>query len=471
LRYLKNLEFGLVREVGQERKIVYENAPHVTRPEPLLLPLLKGGTLGVWGATIGLWLYDWLAGVKKNERRRMIRPASVMAMEPGLDAKRVIGGAWYYEYRTDDARLTLELIKKSQKLGGNAIHYANAISIKSENNFEVIFSDELYRQNYSLRAKSVVNASGPWMDEVIRLQEKTAPTRLLLSQGIHIVVDASKLPIGQAMYFDTPDRRMIFTIPREGKVYIGTTEHVSSLEKAEEVNQAHVQYLLHAVNSLFPSYSIVLSDVESVWAGVRPLILQEGKKPGEVSRKDELFEHANGMISIAGGKLTGYRKMAQRAVDAVMKRLNKHQACTTDSIALFDSDWTAEMIDKKVENFIQTSIPLGLPESTARQWAWRYGADAHQILKNWQSGFQSDQWGELKAELSYSIEHEMLVTTMDFLIRRTSWFYFDHQKAFNLSLIIHSFLAEKLSWTEQQKNNDIQNINACFSRITELKKH
>lgn len=472
LRYLKNFEFGLVREVGKERRIVFENAPHVTRPEPLLLPLIKGGSLGVLGATVGLWLYDWLAGVKKSERRRMIRPASVLAMEAGLDASQIIGGAWYYEYRTDDARLTMEILKKAHELGATIVNHSevSALYFDENKNASVEIHEKFSGEKFTVKSSVVVNAAGPWMDEVVRLQEKNASSKLLLSQGIHVVVDASRLPIGQAMYFDTADKRMIFAIPREGKVYIGTTEHVCKLEEAEIVKREHAEYLLNSVNRLFPDAHLKIQDVESFWAGVRPLILQKGKKPGEVSRKDELFEHEHGLISIAGGKLTGYRKMAERTVNVVMKRLKKSASCTTDKIRLSGSGWSTEEIQSKVNFLVSKSVESGLPEKTALAWAWRYGATAELLLANWKKDNHhnsEERW--LKTELDYSIKNEMLCSTMDFLIRRTSLFYFDHEESHRYSSFIHNYLSSAFHWTEEQKRKDKENISTLYSRIQELR--
>ncbi|MCU0430796.1 MAG: glycerol-3-phosphate dehydrogenase/oxidase [Cytophagaceae bacterium] len=465
LRYLKNLEFGLVREVGRERAIVYKNAPHITRPEPLLLPLVKGGSLTPFSASIGLWLYDWLAGVSKKERRRMIRKASVMALEPGLDEKQIIGGAWYYEYRTDDARLTLALIRKAVQLGGLALPYARVESIHSNQGFQLLVKDQYGDHSVPIFAKHLINASGPWMDGVVKLQEPQAAEKLLLSQGIHVVVDASRLPIGQAMYFDTPDKRMIFTIPREGKVYIGTTEHITTLQAAEQTKIEHAQYLLQCVNHLFPSYALQLSDIESVWAGVRPLILQKGKKPGEVSRKDELFLHDSGMVSIAGGKLTGYRKMAQKAVDVIAHRMGIKKSCSTDTIRLFDSDWNAEQVDAKASSFVEKATRMGVPEKVAFRWAWSYGAEANQLLEEFlrTKEISGNSW--LKAEIYFSVTHEYLLSTMDFLIRRTSVFYFDKSLADQIKMEVHALLSECLGWSEKEREADLRYIQQCFGSL------
>ncbi len=332
LRYLKQFEFALVKEVGRERAIVFENGPHVTKSEPMLLPIVKGGSIGPLGALFGMWLYDKLAGVKEKEKRRILNRISVQALEPFLREDILKSGAYYYEYRTDDSRLTMEIIKEAVDRKAHALNYCKVTALLYEGTkvAGVTLTDLITGTHYEVRAHAVVNATGPWVDETDAMDNTSRKNKLLLSKGVHIVVDASKLPIGQAMYFDAGAGRMVFAIPRENKVYIGTTETEYSKEKEigkPTITKEDRDYLLGAVNSLFKEIHLKPEDVESGWAGLRPLIKQEGKKPGEISRKDETFVYPSGLISIAGGKLTGYRKMAERIVDRVSAILqNEHPA-------------------------------------------------------------------------------------------------------------------------------------------------
>src|SRR5687767_629807 len=323
LRYLKQLEFGLVKEVGSERAIVHRLAPHLVIPEKMLLPLSEKKGLGYWLTSVGLKIYDWLAGVKPEDQRKMLTKLQTLKYEPLLRKEDVKGGAIYAEYRTDDARLTMEIVKTAAIHGADLLSYSEAHEFLYREDLitGVKATDHLSGEEFEIRAKVVVNATGPWVDELRDINKSKEGKRLHLTKGVHIVVPHNKLPVKQAIYFNVDDGRMIFAIPRGRITYIGTTDTFYDGDK-DEVNtsRADAEYLVTAVNANFPAMSLSLNDIESSWAGLRPLIHEEGKSASELSRKDEIFESPSGLISIAGGKLTGYRKMAERAVNLVIKR-------------------------------------------------------------------------------------------------------------------------------------------------------
>ncbi|MCT6809329.1 MAG: glycerol-3-phosphate dehydrogenase/oxidase, partial [Staphylococcus epidermidis] len=326
LRYLKQLQVGVVAETGKERAIVYENGPHVTTPEWMLLPMHKGGTFGKFSTSIGLAMYDRLAGVKKSERKKMLSKQETLNKEPLVKRDGLKGGGYYVEYRTDDARLTIEVMKKAAENGAEILNYTKSEhftydSNKKVNGIEVL--DMIDGETYAIKAKKVINASGPWVDEVRSGDYARNNKQLRLTKGVHVVIDQSKFPLGQAVYFDTEkDGRMIFAIPREGKAYVGTTDTFYDNEKATPLTtQEDRDYLINAINYMFPTVNVKDEDIESTWAGIRPLILEKGKDPSEISRKDEVWEGESGLLTIAGGKLTGYRHMALEIVDLLAKRL------------------------------------------------------------------------------------------------------------------------------------------------------
>ena len=253
LRYLKQLEFKLVAEVGKERKIIHQIAPHLTRPEPMLLPLVKNGSLNKVSARIGMWIYERLAGVNKNEWHRFLNIEKTLATEPLLRKDNLTGGILFYEYRTDDARLTIEVIKESVERGVIALNYikANSFIYKKNSVSGAKVVDQLSGEVFDINAKYVVNAGGPWVDELAGLETKHAENKLLITKGVHLVVDWKKLPVKQSLYFDTHDKRMLFIIPREGKTYIGTTD---TFYKGDMINPSVTEedrtYLLKCVNYL-----------------------------------------------------------------------------------------------------------------------------------------------------------------------------------------------------------------------------
>ena len=353
LRYLKQLEFGLVKEVGMEREILFRNAPHIVIPEKMLLPIYKDGSLGKAGSSFGLWLYDRLAKVKPEERRKMLGKQQTIDAEPLLKKEGLKGGGLYYEYRTDDARLTLEVLKTAFAKGGLPVNYLKASNFGIEGGRvrSVKVADMLSGKKFEIRADQFVNAAGPWVDELRAIDKSLGGKHLHPTKGIHIVVSQQRFPISQALYFDANDGRMIFAIPRNEITYIGTTDTNYKGDLADpQASQEDVNYVLNSVNRLFPDVDLVIEDVQSSWAGVRPLIHEEGKSPSELSRKDELFESPSGLISIAGGKLTGYRKMAERVVDLVMKRSRKTWApCMTDKVVLAGGECSRAELSDEIE--------------------------------------------------------------------------------------------------------------------------
>ncbi|MDP4164802.1 MAG: glycerol-3-phosphate dehydrogenase/oxidase, partial [Bacillota bacterium] len=333
LRYLKQLEFKVVAEVGKERAIVYENGPHVTTPEWMLLPIHKGGTYGKFSTSIGLRVYDFLAGVKQAERRKMLNEKETIEREPLLKKEGLQGGGYYVEYRTDDARLTIEVMKEAAASGASALNYARVSQLEYQNGnvSGAVIHDILTDSLFTLKAKKVVNATGPWVDTIREKDHSKKGKQLRLSKGVHLVIDQSKFPLKQAIYFDTPDGRMVFAIPRAGKTYVGTTDTFYDEDPIHPtMTVADRNYIIDTIHYMFPEVEIGIKDIESSWAGVRPLIYEDGKDPSEISRKDEIWTSESGLITIAGGKLTGYRKMAEIVADLLAKQLVNSTTRFTD---------------------------------------------------------------------------------------------------------------------------------------------
>ena len=298
-------------EVGRERKIVQGNAPHLTRPEHMLLPIVKNGSLNKFTARIAMNIYEWIAQVKKEEWHKVLNIEETILTEPSLNQDNLLGSILFYEYRTNDSRLTIEVLKEAVDRGAKAINYMKVLSFEHNNNkiSAAICEDKITGKHYKINANYIINAGGPWVDDIDDLDEKNNKHKLHITKGIHLVVDWKKLPIKQSVYFDTYDKRMIFVIPRDGKTYMGTTDtfYEGNIVHPTITNEDR-DYILKCVNDYFPKNRLNASDIESGWAGLRPLVNKPGKGPSEISRKDEIFESSSGLITIAGGKLTGYRK-------------------------------------------------------------------------------------------------------------------------------------------------------------------
>ncbi|MEL6305499.1 MAG: glycerol-3-phosphate dehydrogenase/oxidase [Bacteroidota bacterium] len=435
LRYLKQFDFWLVKEVGSERAIVHKLAPHLVLPEKMLLPLIEGGSYGKWLTSIGLKVYDILAQVSGDDKRQMLEKKEAMKLEPLLPKKILNGAGYYAEYRTDDSRLTIENLKTSLQYGAQALNYAkvNDFLYKDGQVNGVEVSDEVTGKTFSISAKQVVSAAGPWVDELRSVNNSKKGKRLHLTKGVHLVFPKKKLPVKQSVYFDIPDGRMMFAIPRGKVTYVGTTDTNFNLDKDDiKIDVADAIYLISAVNNMFPDINLELEDVISSWAGLRPLIHEEGKSASELSRKDEIFTSDSGLISIAGGKLTGYRKMAERIVNRVTKKMEEEQQlvfepCTTDKIPLCGNEFKKfKHVKKYIADVHSRLKEEGFSEYDAWYLVTTYGKQTESILETF-TGIKGESAAErlIRAEVQFSIVNEMVLNPMDFFIRRTGRLYFD----------------------------------------------
>jgi glycerol-3-phosphate dehydrogenase len=483
LRYLKQFEVKMVAEVGKERAIVYENGPHVTSPEWMLLPIHKGGTFGKFTTSIGLRIYDYLAGVKKSERRSMLSSEEVLLKEPLIKKAGLKGGGYYVEYRTDDARLTIEVVKAANENGAVTCNYLKVLHLVYEKGkmAGVLVEDQLTKEKYEIRAKKVVNAAGPWVDHIREMDQSKKGKVLQLSKGVHLVVDQSHFPLKQAIYFDTPDGRMVFAIPRDRKVYVGTTDTFYDEDTAHpNMTVSDRNYILNAIHYMFPDVNIREEDIESSWAGLRPLINEDGKSPSEISRKDEIWESESGLITIAGGKLTGYRKMAETVVDLLAEKFkieeqNSYPQGCTKNLPISGGDVGGSLeFNGYVHSQLERGVELGFSKEEAKELAAFYGSNSPIVFdlveKNEMDAVNYGLPLPLFAKLIYGIEHEMVVTPLDFFYRRTGAILFEIQSVRQWEKQVIHYMTDKMSWNEkEQQYYSYELENELISAATPIK--
>lgn len=470
LRYLKQFEVKVVAEVGRERAIVFENGPHVTTPEWMLLPIHKGGTFGKFSTSIGLRVYDFLAGVKKAERRSMLSSEQTVKKEPLIKKDGLKGGGYYVEYRTDDARLTVEVIKEAVSKGVKAVNYTKVSELLYKNGRVVGAKviNQLNGEVYDLYAKKVINATGPWVDALRDKDGSLSGKKLRLTKGVHLVIDQSKFPLKQSIYFDTPDGRMVFAIPRAGKTYVGTTDTFYNTDPTHpKMTTEDRSYIINAINYMFPSVHISEKDIESSWAGVRPLIYEEGKNASEISRKDEIWVSDSGLITIAGGKLTGYRKMAETVVDLATKQLKEEEGrdfrqCQTKHLPISGGHFGGS---SKFLSFIDEheaqALACGFTKNQYQKLVKRYGSNINRIFEISKSYSSTNQYGlplDVFAELVYSLEDEMVTKPVDFFIRRTGALFFDIQWVKKWKKAAIDMMADFFEWTAEEKNRNMKEL-------------
>lgn len=450
LRYLKQFDFWLVKEVGSERAIVHKLAPHLVLPEKMLLPLIEGGSYGKWLTSIGLKVYDILAQVTGDDKRQMLEKKEALKLEPLLPKKILNGAGYYAEYRTDDARLTIENIKTSLQFGAEALNYAKVVNFiyEEEKVAGVKVMDEALGGEFQIKSKYVISAAGPWVDELRSINKSKKGKRLHLTKGTHLVFPKEKLPVQQSVYFDVPDGRMMFAIPRGKVTYVGTTDTNYNTDKDNiDVDLADAIYLISAVNNMFPSINLEMDDIISSWAGLRPLIHEEGKSASELSRKDEIFTSDSGLVSIAGGKLTGYRKMAERVVNRIAKKMEEDheievEPCVTDKIPLCGSDFKKfKQVKKYIAQVFDRISQDGFTELDAWYLVTTYGKQTDEILETYSNLKHEDVHVRMIcAETQFGIANEMVLNPMDFFIRRTGRLYFDIDSVRNfMSPVLEEF--------------------------------
>ncbi|CAM1349937.1 glycerol-3-phosphate dehydrogenase/oxidase [Tenacibaculum insulae] len=456
LRYLKQFDFWLVKEVGTERAIVHKIAPHLVIPEKMILPLIDGGTYGSWLTSVGLKVYDVLAAVEGDDKRKMLDKKEALVKEPLLPSNILNGAGYYAEYRTDDARLTIEVLKTASQYNAQILNYTKANEFIYENKRVVgaKVTNQFTNETYNIKAKYVVNAAGPWVDELRQVNNSKIGKRLHLTKGVHLVVAHEKLPVKQSVYFDVPDGRMMFAIPRGKVTYFGTTDTNFQQDKnTVETSIVDAAYLIEAVNNMFPDINLSITDIQSSWAGLRPLIHEEGKSASELSRKDEIFVSDTKLISIAGGKLTGYRKMAERIVDLVTKKMKRRFEIEFDTIQ------TEEIIlaggpfqnYKSVNIYINQVYKIlkidGFTKTDAAYLVHNYGKQTDIILDKFNEIKEKDtELRLLKAEVWFTIQHEMTCTPTDFFMRRTGRLFFDKPSVDTYKAAILNEFTNYFSW-------------------------
>jgi len=407
----------------------------------------------------------------------MLTKPQTLKYEPLLKKDDVKGGAIYAEYRTDDARLTIEIAKAAFANGACLLNYVSATDFTYKENLVagVTAKNELDNSTFEINASIVVNAVGPWVDELRLINKSKTEKHLHLTKGVHIVVPYHRLPVRQAIYFDVPDGRMIFAIPRGRITYIGTTDTDYTGDKNHVfTSKEDARYLIDAVNETFPVVNLTMADVESSWAGLRPLIHEEGKSASELSRKDEIFESPTGLISIAGGKLTGYRKMAERVVDLVIKKSFEDrtlQPCSTESITLSGYGLADLKAVRAYEKRIVDRIgPLGLKGEDAASLVHLYGTQSDFIIDYLVAHRSDDPERDLLlAELWFVIHHEMISKAQDFLVRRTGLLFFNLPRLIKLLDTALQSLAQYLNWDKDRLQKEQEEMKEIIKQTLSFK--
>ncbi|MEY8445659.1 type 1 glycerol-3-phosphate oxidase [Enterococcus ratti] len=537
IRYLKTFDVEVVADTVSERAVVQGIAPHIPKPDPMLLPIYDdegATTFDMFSVKIAMDLYDKLANVIGTKYENYtLTPEEVCAREPLLKKEGLKGAGVYLDFRNNDSRLVIDNIKKAAEDGAYLVSKMKAIGFlyEEEKIIGVKARDLLTNEVVEIKAKLVINTSGPWVDKIRRLNFKRAVSpKMRPTKGVHLVVDAKKLPVPQPTYFDTgkQDGRMVFAIPRENKTYFGTTDTDYQGDYTNpKVTQEDVDYLLEVINHRYPDAHITLTDVESSWVGLRPLLIgnsgsdynggdngsisdksfskvidtvtqykeskvsrvdvedvlnhlensRDEKSPSVISRGSSLEREEDGLLTLSGGKITDYRKMAAGALKLIRQLLKEEHQMTIEEIdskhyPVSGGDFDPTKLEETVQELAKLGVVAGLEEEEARYIADFYGTNARKIfaLAKEMTPYEGLSLAE-SARLRYGLEEEMVLTPGDYIIRRTNHLLFERDRLDAIKQPIIEAMAIYFAWSSEEKKYQADYLEELIAKsdLRELK--
>lgn len=519
LRYLKQFDVEVVSDTVSERAVVQQIAPHIPKPDPMLLPVYDepGSTFSMFRLKVAMDLYDLLAGVSNTPAaNKVLTKEEVLKREPDLKQEGLLGGGVYLDFRNNDARLVIENIKRANRDGALIASRVKAEDFLLDDKGQIIgvkARDLLSDQEIIIKAKLVINTTGPWSDEIRQFSHKGQPIHQMRpTKGVHLVVDRQKLPVSQPVYVDTGlnDGRMVFVLPREEKTYFGTTDtdYTGDLEHPQ-VTQEDVDYLLGVVNNRFPNANVTIDDIESSWAGLRPLLSgnsasdYNGGNSGKVS--DDSFDHLvdtvkayinhedsreavekaikqvetstsekeldpsavsrgssferdeNGLFTLAGGKITDYRKMAEGALKVIIQVLKEDfgksfKLINSTTYPVSGGEINPANVDSEIEAYAQLGTLSGLSMDDARYLANLYGSNAPKVfaLTRQLTAAEGLSLAETLS-LHYAMDYEMALKPTDYFLRRTNHLLFMRDSLDALIDPVINEMAKHFEWSDQER--------------------
>jgi glycerol-3-phosphate dehydrogenase len=487
LRYLEHFDFALVREGLRERAILAKTAPQLAEPFPFVIPIYQNARRNYdrpFKMRLGLWLYDLLAGRYNFARHRRLNRDEALNLAPQLDPQGLKGAFLYYDAVTNDSRLVIEVIKAARAQGAEIANYVRGVHFLKDQAGRVSgarLRDEFTGAEVDCNARIVINATGVWMEDTIKLSGPNGPNgeaapmekHVRPAKGIHVTVSADRLKVSAAWLIPSlSGHRFYFIVPWQGRVNIGTTDTDYRGDKdhpraeAEEVNE-----ILGAINAYFPAARLDPSDVISSWAGLRPLITDaRATDTTAVSRKEEIFETGDGLISIGGGKLTTYRFMAEQGVDFAVKRLRERFNIQAKSESTVNASiGGAPSLAESARLAEQLSRTENLPLDTLRHLIRDYGADHRRLIELMR---EDERLREpivaslpyVLAEIVYAARFEMAMTLADALTRRTRLAMLAGRDAVSRAPIVAELMARELGWSAEETEWQIAQFLDEFER-------
>ena len=468
-RYLEHAQFRLVFEGTNERALLMKVAPHLVRPLEFLLPVYKHDKPGLFVLDVGLWIYDGLSKFSSPKLHRTVRAPRVGKIEPGLKRDQLDGALLYYDCATDDARLTLENIVDARALGATIANYTRAVKLLRDGDrivgaeVQPVDPDDDDGAAIAVRAKVTINATGPWTDDVRRLAGENGI--LHASKGVHLVVDAKRLAPRHAVVMKQK-KRIVFCIPwGQDRTVIGTTDTFWDRPPEEVHTDADdVAYLLDLANNYFPEAKLTADDVLATWAGVRPLIKPDSDvaTASDVSREHHILERP-GLVTIAGGKLTTYRRMAAEVVDHAGKQLGAIAPCATETRPLPGAAEPIYSAGYAGVTRLSDELAAGgvVDAAVAKHLANTYGARAPSVVARVKA--ESALGERLDPELAYvmaqvdvAVDEEQALTVEDVLGRRLQLLLRARDQGLGCADRVARRMAARLGWDELRTRREAE---------------
>ena len=463
VRYLEYGHFLLVKEAAQEREILRTIAPHLVHPLALMYPVFKGESLMKIRA--GLTVFDYLASTDGKDKHSNLSSEEVRKQLPGL-REPLKGGVRYLEYITDDARLTLENAQSAAQHGALVANHARAGQLKMRKGRVVgcQVTDTLGGTIVDVTARVIVNATGVWCEEVLADGAMETEHSLIPSKGIHILLRAERLPITGATFLRARNGKRGLAMRRLNYVYVGTTdtEYNGPLD-GPRATREDVDEVLEMVQDCFPAQKLTHDDVLATWAGVRPLIREKGKSTRDTSREDAVWHSPPGLINIAGGKLTTYRKMAQRILEIADAELRPAPGLPerTATVPLPGADVGRQGMKEFRASRGRSLGEMGVAPAIVERLCWLYGRQLDDFIA---LAVEDPSWLEplhpdvpaIRGEVRNAVAHEMAMTLTDFMDRRAALLLFSENFGLAAAEPAADIMAEELGWSTDRRTQEIE---------------
>jgi len=417
VKKLDKSQYDLVKEGLKERYRLLQNAPYIAHPITLVTPLYKWYEIPY--IYIGLALYDLISGKRRLGKSQIVGKDEIIKIFPSVKKEGLKGGVRYFDGAFNDSRMALAIIQSAKEEGCVVRNHSEVLDFRYSHNkiSAVQVHDKISDKVYEVDTDFVINATGVFCDKIRQLDDKSCQNIIEPSSGIHIVLDKKFLPNNEGLMIPkTEDGRVLFMLPWQGKCLVGTTDEESTPQEHPRVKERDIEYLLRHMRKYF-CIDVQKDDILSSWSGLRPLVsLKHTQNTKELVREHFIERRKSNLVSIAGGKWTSYRKMAEDVVDVICElsqRKNLHKCCTKEYKLFGNRD--------NIETFKEKLDKLEIGNETREYLLKTYGTQAIVVLdfvKRYGSEKIHEKYPFFKAEIYYSVEYEFVKTPLDFLVRR-----------------------------------------------------